>query len=274
MRAIDIFAIAISAVIALVSLAFEAWSAAWWIALGVAATIALAAAAHMLFNFLHGPLAGEARVSMILIYIGFCLMMVGAAVGFRGAWMVDGIQQKSAQSTEGPLKVQAMAFPYDHVDGVQTAGLVWQTGFSRSEINFHNSSSDPIQDLDVIIRPELPIIKSIATSDFAKCQIGPRFGMPAPIVLGAGEDGNMKVAASDGPTDQNITITDSHRLYCDKVAANTSVHVVLATVVPGTNPVMGEMFEKNRRDPTFIDLLLKYQANGKKYEEPLRLTFQ
>jgi hypothetical protein len=213
-------------------------------------------------------------LSIALVYIGISLMLLGAAVGTWGIRLLDKQHSEASLSPEGPLKVQGIAFPFAHEGGVRVAGLTWQKGYSRTEIQFNNTLNESIQDLDAVIRPEFPIIKSIATSDFAKCQIGPSLQMHAPTVVGPAVDGALRVVAGNVPADvdKNITIIDSHRLYCDKLAARTGIRVVLATVV-ATHDVMGPMWQEQRHDPSFIDIFLQYQVGGKKYEEAFRIDF-
>jgi hypothetical protein len=213
-------------------------------------------------------------LSITLVYIGISLMFLGAFIGTIGIRMLDRPQAESAAPAEGPIKVQAIAFPVAHENGVRVAGLVWQKGYSRTEMQFSNPLNEPISDLDAIIRPEFPIIKSVATSDFSKCQIGPSFQFPAPTIIGQSAGGGMRVVADNAPDedDGNIVITDSHRLYCDKLTARTAIHVVLATVV-ANHDVMGPMWQEQRRDPSFVDVFLRYQVGIKKHEETFRLTF-
>lgn len=99
MRAIDIFAIAVAVVIALLSLVVEAWSTQWWTALITAAIIALAAGAHMFFNA-----AGwfKGRLGMALAVLGTALIIIGGIVGLFGAFKIDGEPRSTERLTDKP----------------------------------------------------------------------------------------------------------------------------------------------------------------------------
>lgn len=213
-------------------------------------------------------------VGVALTYIGIGLMFIGAFVGTWGIRMLDRGAEATAPSN-GPLQVKAIAFPIAHENGVRVAGIVWEKGYSRTEMQFTNALNEPITDLDVTIRPEFPIIKSVATSDFAKCRIGPSVQVPLPTIIGPSADGSMRVVADNASANDsaNVMILDSHRLYCEKLASRAGIHVVLATVV-ATDDVMGPMWQEKRRDPSFVDVSFRYQAGGKKYKETFRLTFR
>jgi hypothetical protein len=268
------------------------------IGVGAAAGITLMALLEPHFFESHPILTGLIYSSLIMVMAwGFFPIVVGAAswlwrrvdrmwpqylMAFAGCLFFVGLvaflqtnveKSETGAPPEGPLKVQAISFPFDHAEGVKTAGITWQKGYARTELMFTNSLSEVVSDLDVMIRPEFPIIKSSTISDFAKCQIGPVGMPPTPVILGVGPDGGpAKVAANDGPQDMNTYIVPAHRLYCDKLAAKTVIRVVLATVA-STNDVMGPRFQDQRKDPAFVDVFLKYQVRGEKHDESFRLTF-
>jgi|SRR5208283_5645488 len=63
----DIFGIAISVLIAMLSLAFTAWTPAWWICVIIAATIAVVTGIHIIWPFIETRFA-----TVIQIYHAAC----------------------------------------------------------------------------------------------------------------------------------------------------------------------------------------------------------
>jgi hypothetical protein len=167
---------------------------------------------------------------------------------------------------DGPLAIWVLILPYDYVDGTKSDGITWYAGYSRVEIILENPLAEAILDVDATIQPELPIIQSVAISDFAKCDIRP-IGLPFSMAV---TDGKSKIIAGDaGPPE---IVAPSHRLYCEKLTAKTSVRAILATVVMADIQKTGPLFEKKGRKPTFIDIQIKYHVGDKKYEKLLRLA--
>jgi hypothetical protein len=185
-------------------------------------------------------------------------------VGFLYAMSLIAAGDRSP-NIHGPLVVHMTPFRVDYQNGIRNDGIIWQKGYSRTDLIFQNPLGEVILDLDVTIRPEFPIIKSAVMSDFATCQLGPLRPVARPIVVG---NGNL-VSSDDTPADDDIP----HRLYCDKLASKTLIRVILATVVSGRNPVMGPMFEPTRNDPRYVDFFVKYHVGTIKYDEKFRLTF-
>jgi hypothetical protein len=173
--------------------------------------------------------------------------------------------------TPDPLIVHGHVVPLDAEDGVVNSGITWHPGYAHSVIFFSNATDQNIFNLNVLIQPNTPVIKSTATANFAVCRIGPAARMPvASFIVGAGGNKIVSSETQDDPND--ILISPMHRLVCDKIPARTDVQVVLATVVLTANPTMGPMYRDKREDLKRILFRVAYELGGKSYNYTLQMV--
>jgi hypothetical protein len=86
MRAVDIFSLAIAALITLLTLIVEPWSKPWWIGVIAASAITLSALGHIVYKALE---AHSFRRGTMLAILGTVLIAVGTITGLVGAFMED-----------------------------------------------------------------------------------------------------------------------------------------------------------------------------------------
>jgi hypothetical protein len=240
-----------------------------WIGWGMIGTAAIGCAALLAHHF-----QKTIKETSVLVLVGTGLIIAGGAIGLVGAMRMDASREATLNPSEGPLRVQGISFPVDYASGVKADGIVWQKGFAHIEVTFYNPLKEPITDIDATLRPEFPIIKSAAISDFAKCQIGPVAKPLTPMILTPTQNGEHRVVGDSDPTDEDVLIISAHRLYCDKLTPKTLIRAVLATVVSINDVMSPRMFEEHRKDSRFVDVFLRYEVHSKRYEESFRLTFQ
>jgi hypothetical protein len=113
MRAVDVFAIAVAVVIALLTLIVEPWSIPWWIGLTTASVMAIATALRMARGIWK---TGQFMSGAEMAILGVALICAGSAIGLIGAMRMD--HPKDA----------ARIFSYEANPFIDTKLIQWSDG--------------------------------------------------------------------------------------------------------------------------------------------------
>jgi hypothetical protein len=167
-----------------------------------------------------------------------------------------------------PLVIIAEARLGNYVPGTDVAGIRWGDKASEIRLTFANNTSTTFSDVNVILHPELSILKiGFFQSDNA-CTVFP-VGSP-----------EMYVTTSEGQTvpafPSNGSIAPRYRIHCDQIQPNSNVRtsIELVTLNPVINGILPRELIAAPRPPKWLTLKQSYTAHYRDHRAGETICFQ
>lgn len=167
-----------------------------------------------------------------------------------------------------PFRVTAGVSKFDYAHGSVVAGIPWERGFAHVWVRIRNEAAQAIDNVDALLAPEYPIIRSNARCDFAQCRIAPLHGQPTvSIVYEINGVEFAQMAGEDPGLPASILICPAHRMHCDKLPSGAEIDIDLATVVraippPPEDKSVFNIWKIERTDPTGIRVRIHWSEDG------------
>jgi hypothetical protein len=212
-----------------------------------------AAAAALVITGLAITDAGLRWVSIFSYAVAGGLIIWGTTVNRRHLW------QPWWRGPPNPFKIKAWSGDWRFEQGAEVGGIRWDNGYARIRVNLTNISSAVLEDVTARLAPDQPIIESRVRCKFAECKIASEFE-PVDVTLRMRLKDGREVDISPGPHEQ-MSFGHPHRLFCERLPAGATIEINLATVVP-LEPGSPETFKRQRTDPEYVDLALKWHIAG------------
>lgn len=122
-----------------------------------------------------------------------------------------------------PLEVASVTIDAEHPQGSSIAGIQWRPEFTELQVFIGNPSTSNYYDIDVIVRPDLPVAKIAQRTDIPGISLEDRHGSTTTLVRVEG--------AQKTTVPLVLLATDSgYRVRCEKLSARTTMQLVLAVV--------------------------------------------
>lgn len=135
------------------------------------------------------------------------------AVAFNWAWVL----------TDYPLEFTSVAIDSEHQEGTSIAGISWHPKFTELQVFITNPSKSNYSDIDVIVRPDMPVAKVAQRTDFQGVSLQDRHGATTNLIRVNGhEKATVPLTL--------LAIDAGYRVRVEKLLAKTSIHLTFAVV--------------------------------------------
>src|SRR5579862_8857536 len=125
-----------------------------------------------------------------------------------------------------PLEIVALSKPAPYSVGDDVYGIKWELGMSELRLVLHNRTSLDYDDVDIVIRPDVPTRRMAQVTKFADIS----------FTLVHSEDMEVASAHINNQAADIYASENGFRMRCPKIPKHTTIEIVVALIEPPKLP--------------------------------------
>lgn len=172
------------------------------------------------------------------------------------------------------IAIKAICFREDYQAGFVFAGIRWEEHYSDLRVHITNNDDTAYTDFDAIITTDQAITGAALISQLNTGSCVAAHSMPSPMIVGRNSLNNKEqVISPQGGMLAHIEVGSHYRVNCNKIAALSSIEVVLAVVLrPTLETWLKPSTEKIAPQWVEVDASFTFNSRQHKKSEKIGLT--